>query len=108
MVADVAEGNLQSFVIMLVEVHDNGVEVDVAADDAGLIILVVVEYDVITHRAGWRREAVLRELSPGAHFANFAHLAHFANFAHFAHRIVGDWHPNSPTIKTKAFNWFQT
>ena len=96
---------------MLVDVHDNGVEVDVAADDAGLIIIVVVEHDVISHRAGWRREAVLRELSPGAHFANFAHFAHLGNFAHFAHFphwIIGDWHPNSPKIKTDACNWFQT
>ena len=77
--------------IMVVVVHDNDVEVDVAADDADLIILVVVEHDVITHRAGWRREAVSRELSPGAHFAHFAH---------FPHWIIGDWHPNSPKIST--------
>ena len=102
---------------MLVDVHDNGVEVDVAADDAGLIIIVVVEHDVISHRAGWRREAVLRELSQGAHlahfdhfahFVHFAHLTHFAHFAHLAHWIVGDWHLNSPKIKTDACNWFQT
>ena len=80
--------------IMVVVVHDNDVEVDVAADDTDLIILVVVEHDVITHRAGWRREAVSRELSPGAHFANFAH------FAHFPHWIIGDWHPKSPKITT--------
>ena len=78
--------------IMVVVVHDNDVEVDVAADDADLIILVVVEHDVITHRAGWRREAVSRELSPGAHFANFAH---------FPHWLIGDWHPNPiPKITT--------
>ena len=89
--------------IMVVVVHDNDVGVDVAADDTDLIILVVVEHDVITHRAGWRREAVSRELSPGAHFAHFAHFANFAhvaNFAHFPHWIIGDWHPNSPKIST--------
>ena len=90
--------------IMVVVVHDNDAEVDVAADDADLIILVVVEHDVITHRAGWRREAVSRELSTGANFTHFAHLDHFANFAHFAnfpHWIIGDWHPNPiPKITT--------
>ena len=87
---------MRIFVIMVVVEQDYNVTVD----DADVIILVVVESNVISHRAGWRREAVLRELSPGAHFANFAYLAHFADFADFAHRIVGDWHPNSPKIKT--------
>ena len=83
------------FVIMVVVEHDYNVTVDVA----DVIILVVVESNVISHRAGWRREAVLRELSPGANFAHFAHIAHW---------IVGDWHPYYPKIKTDACNLFQT
>ena len=43
--------------IMVVVEHDNDVEVDVAADDADLIILVVVEHDVIsTERGGGERQ----------------------------------------------------
>ena len=103
-VAEVVDEDLRDHDMNMMVEHDYNVTVD----DADVIILVVVESNVISHRAGWRREAVLRELSPGAHFANFAHFAKFAHFAHIAHWIVGDWHPYYPKIKTDACNLFQT